>query len=71
MSIIDLDALDKNTKALIHDELFLYISEEWENDEQNWRYQIKNCKNMKDMKEVLHGMVDTLDAVFRNNRIGY
>ena len=64
MSIIDLEALDRNTKAVIHDELFIYISEQWKDDEQSWRYQIKNCKNLEDVKEVLHDMVDTLDKVF-------
>jgi hypothetical protein len=64
MSIIDLEALDRNTKAVIHDELFIYISEQWKDDEQSWRYQIKNCKNLEDVKEVLHDIVDTLDNVF-------
>lgn len=64
MSIIDLDELDKNTKTLIHNELFIYISEQWDDDRQNWRYQIKNCENLEDVKGVLHDMVDTLDKVF-------
>ena len=64
MSIIDLEALDKNTKTVIHDELFIYISEQWKDDEQSWRYQIKNCKNLEDVKEVLHDIVETLDNVF-------
>lgn len=66
MSIIDVDELDRNTKAVIHDELFIYISEQWKDDEQSWRYQIKNCENIEDVKEVLHDMVDTLDKVFGN-----
>lgn len=66
MSIIDVDELDRNTKAVIHDELFIYISEQWKDDEQSWRYQIKNCENIEDVKEVLHDMVDTLDTVFGN-----
>ena len=64
MSLIDMEALDKNTKAVIHDELFIYISEQWKDDKQSWRYQIKNCKNVEDVKDVLHSMVDTLDMVF-------
>ena len=66
MSIIDVDELDRNTKAVIHDELFIYISEQWKDDEQSWRYQIKNCENIEDVKEVLHDIVDTLDTVFGN-----
>lgn len=64
MSIIDLDELDRNTKSLIHNELFIYISEQWEDDRQSWRYQIKNCENIEDVKEVLYDMVNTLDNVF-------
>ena len=64
MSIIDLDELDRNTKSLIHNELFIYISEQWEDDRQSWRYQIKNCENIEDVKEVLYDMVSTLDSVF-------